>query len=106
MSAPEQKLGQLRLAFTRHRITDRADVLRLAADHVGRYLWSTKAMTETEVDALTARLNRLPVGGLPSHAARLRRAEEAAASAAAHRVLTPEQVAAHLGATILTQEHP
>jgi hypothetical protein len=79
VSAPERKLTQLRVAFTRHGITRRADVLRLAAEAVGRYLWSTKAMTEDEVDALIARLARVPVGALPSHAARLEREEAARA---------------------------
>lgn len=75
MSATERQLTQLRVAFTRHGITRRADVLRLAADHAGRHLWSTKAMTGAEVDALIARLARLPVGPLPGHAARLEREE-------------------------------
>jgi hypothetical protein len=84
MSADERALTQLRVAFTRHGITKRADVLRLASEAVGRYLWSTKAMTPDEVADLVARLARVPVGNLPGHAARLER-EEAARAAAAPR---------------------
>lgn len=84
MTAPtDRQLTQLRVAFTRHGITKRPDVLRLAAEHAGRHLYSTRAMTGGEVDELIARLGRLPVGPLPGHAARLEREEEARARAAA-----------------------
>ena len=84
MTAPtDRQLTQLRVAFTRHGVTKRPDVLRLSAEHAGRHLYSTRAMTGTEVDALIARLGRLPVGPLPGHAARLEREEEARARRAA-----------------------
>lgn len=91
MTAPtNRQLTQLRVAFTRHGVTKRSDVLRLCAEHAGRHLYSTRAMTGDEVDGLIARLARVPVGALPSHAARLEREEEERARRAAAVARIPD----------------
>lgn len=114
MSVPDGKLRALVLAFAARGIDHnrRADRLRLYSDAVGRHITSGSQLTETEVDQLLARLDRLPPGTDLRHAAaRLVQLEEERAAAAAarsraaaedpNRVLSPEEVAARLGGVIL-----
>lgn len=82
-------LRDLVLAFQRHGITRREDRIRLCIDHAGRHLVSSSDLTEEEVGTLLGRLERLPVGNLPGHVARLHREEEARAREAAARSRIP-----------------
>ena len=114
MSAPAGKLTALVLAFAARGIDHnrRADRLRLCTDATGRLITSSSQLTETEVDQLLARLDRLPPGTDLRHAAArlVQQEEERAAAAAArsraaaddpNRVLSPEEVAARLGGVIV-----
>jgi hypothetical protein len=68
--ADRAQLRDIGIQFWRHGITARPDRLLLLTDHAGHPVGSSTELTRTEAAALLQRLQRLPIGALPTAVAR------------------------------------